>query len=157
MKPGINAKTLTIAAVTALALGIAPAAQAADKGCSNLSLTGTFAYRTVGSIVAAPLPPIIGPYAEVGAITFDGKGGLTYVLAASQNGSVGPGTATGSYTVNPDCTGTYTQATPGFTSHYFFVIAADGTEFQAICQDPGAVITSTGQRQFPIGDLRDFR
>jgi len=154
MKPSNATKTFTIAALTALALGIAPAAKAADKGCSNLSLTGTFAYTTVGSIVAAPLPPIIGPFAEVGTVTFDGRGGLTYVLADSVNGNVGPGTATGTYTVNPDCTGTFTQVTPMFTSHYFFVISDSGSEFQAICQDPGAVVTRTGRRQFPVGDWR---
>jgi len=36
-----TAKTFTIAAVSALALGIAPTMSAADKGCSNASLQGT--------------------------------------------------------------------------------------------------------------------
>ena len=149
-------KAFAIAAIAALAVGVSPTAKAADKGCSNANMFGTFAYTTTGSIVAAPLPPIVGPYAEVGTVTFDGKGTLTYTLAASQNGNPGLGTATGTYTVNPDCTGTFTQVTPRFTSHYFFVLDSSGVEFQAICQDPGAVITRIGRLQFPVSDWRSF-
>ena len=156
MKYRTVAETFAIAAIALLALGIAPTARAADKGCTNYTLFGTFAYTTVGSIVAAPLPPIIGPYADVGTMAFDGKGGVTYTFAASQNGNVGPGTATGTYTVNPDCTGTFTQVTPMFTSHYSFVIDAGDAELQAICQDPGAVITRVARRQFALGDWRNF-
>ena len=45
-----------MAAVTALALGIAPPAKAqvVNKGCSNATLQGTFAYTSSGFIVAAP-------------------------------------------------------------------------------------------------------
>ena len=38
MKRSTVAKTFTMAALTALALGIAPTAQAQDKGCSNYTL-----------------------------------------------------------------------------------------------------------------------
>jgi hypothetical protein len=41
MKRSTIAQSLTIAAVTALALGITPTAKADDKGCSNASLEGT--------------------------------------------------------------------------------------------------------------------
>ena len=54
MKPSNIAKTFTIAAVTALALGIAPKAKA---DCSEATLKGHhFAYTSTGSIVAAPIP-----------------------------------------------------------------------------------------------------
>ena len=49
MKRSTIAKTFTIAAVTALAMAIAPTASAADKGCSNASIRGTFAFRATGS------------------------------------------------------------------------------------------------------------
>ena len=39
------AKTFTIAAVTALALCVAPTAHADDKGCSNATLKGTFVQK----------------------------------------------------------------------------------------------------------------
>jgi hypothetical protein len=147
MKPSTIAKTLTIAAVTAFALGIAPRAKADDRGCSEAALKGTFAYTSTGFIVAAPIPSLVGPSAEVGRQYFDGKGGVTFAFNSSQNGSIGPGTGTGTYTVNDDdCTGTFTEASDGFTSHFSFAIDKSGEEFQAICQDTGVVVTRIGRR-----------
>jgi hypothetical protein len=156
MKPSTIAKTLTIAAVTALALGIAPKAKADDKGCSEATLKGHhFAYTSSGSLVAAPIPPSVwGPYAEVGVQYFDGNGNITFTYNASVNGNIGPGTATGTYSVNNDCTGQFTETGGGITSQFTFVIDTDGHEFQAICQDPGAVISRIGRRQFLERDWR---
>jgi hypothetical protein len=95
----------------------------------------------------------VGPYAEVGVLYFDGKGSVSFDFRASQNGNIGPGTATGTYSVNDDCTGKFTEISGGITSHFTFVIDSNGTQFQAICQDEGAVITRIGRRQF----LRDDR
>ena len=145
---GNTAKSFTIAAITALALGIAPAAKAQDKGCSNATLQGTFAYTVTGFLVAAPAP--VGPYAEAGAQTFDGRGGTTAAGMSSTNGNIMPQNNTGTYTVNPDCTGTFVlQIAPGITAHYFFVIADGGSEYQAVCLDPVAVITRIGRRLYP--------
>ena len=149
MKRSTIAKTLAIAAVTVLALGVAPLAKADDKGCSNVLVQGTFAYTGTGSI-AAP-SPAAGPFVEVGTQTFDGKGGTTYAATLSANGNVLQVTATGTYTVNPDCTGTMTfQVSPiNITVHVFFVIAGSGSEFQAIETDPGLIITRAAKRLFP--------
>src|SRR5215831_4210653 len=51
MKRSTIAKTFAIGAVAALALGIAPAAKADNKGCSNATLKGTFVHTASG------LPP----------------------------------------------------------------------------------------------------
>jgi hypothetical protein len=48
MKRSTIAKTFTITAVAALALAIAPAANAADKGCTNATLRGTFVHTASG-------------------------------------------------------------------------------------------------------------
>jgi hypothetical protein len=153
MKRSSIAKTFTIAAVTALALGVVSTAKADDKGCSNLSLKGTFAYTVTGFIVAAPAP--VGPYAEAGTQTFDGKGGTTTSGMASANGNIMPTSSTGTYTVNPDCTGTFIlPIAPGISAHYFFALADSGAELQAVCLDPVAVITRIARRQFPMGDWR---
>jgi hypothetical protein len=139
-------KTLTIAAVTALALSVAPSAKADDKGCSNLSITGTFAVTTTGYSVAAPDP--VGPaFAQVSMQTFDGRGGTTNVGMTNSNGTVGQANNTGTYTVNPDCTGTFTLAGHGGT--YFFVISDNWNEIRAICVDPYAVLTKIGRRIYP--------
>jgi hypothetical protein len=147
MKRSTIAKIFTIAA--ALALGIAPTAKAqVNKGCSNATMTGTFAYTVTGSFVAAPAP--LGPYAEAGAQTFDGNGGTTAAGMSNTNGSVAPSSGTGAYTVNSDCTGTFTiDIAPGITAHYFFVISDSGAEYQAVCLDPVAVITRSGRRLYP--------
>jgi hypothetical protein len=155
MKPSTIAKTLTIATVAVLVLGIAPRAKA---DCSNATLAGHhFAYTSTGYIIADAPTPILGPSAEVGVVYFDEKGGVRFDFHASQNGSVGPGTASGSYSVNDDCTGKFketypmTETTPTFTAHFNFVIDSDGTQFQAICQDSGVVSTRIGRRQY-LGD-----
>lgn len=149
-----TAKTFTLAALTALALGVAPAAQADNKGCSNVSLKGTFADKDIGFFTAPNAAPI--PFAAINAITFDGNGNMTATGFGSVGGSGGPQTEVGVYTVNPDCTGTYTvQINPGaITAHAYFVIDASGDELQIIVTDPGAVITCVARRQFPAGDWR---
>jgi hypothetical protein len=151
----MNAKTLTIAAVAALALGIAPMAQASNKGCSNVTLKGTFAYTSTG-VITAP-PDLAGPVAEVGTQTFDGQGGTTATAMLSSNGTILPLAITGTYTVNDDCTGTFTlQVVSPFqaTINVFFVIDDSGSGFQAMETNDGFVITRVGRRQYPFGDWR---
>lgn len=144
MKRIMIGRTVTIAAV--IALGLTSIASAQNKGCNNATLQGTFAFTTVGSIVTPDF--VAGPYAEVGAQVFDGVGSTTGTLMLSQNGNVGPGTSTGTYSVNPDCTGTFTSTVSGFTAHYFLVIDSNGDGFRAICLDTGAIITRTAKRLY---------
>ena len=106
MKHCNTSKTFAIAAVAALALAIAPAAKAkVNKGCNNATLQGTFAYTVTGSFVAAPAP--LGLYAEAGAQTFDGNGNTSTNGMSNTNGTVMPSSTIGTYTVNADCTGTF--------------------------------------------------
>jgi hypothetical protein len=154
MKRSIIANNFTIAAVTALALGLAPTAKADDKGCSKLTLKGTFAHAGAGFITAPPATA--GPFAHVSAQTFDGDGGTTATGIVSVNGNIIPVTEKGTYTVNSDCTGTWTvQLSPvGITGHVFFVIYDTGNALQVIGTDANLVVTGVLQRQFPRGDPR---
>ena len=154
MKRSTIAKTLTIVAVTVLALGLAPTASADDRGCTNATLNGTFSQRGTGVIIAPP--SIAGPMANVGTLTFDGRGAVAGTVVNSLNGTIVPATEKGTYHVNPDCTGTYTvQISPlGITGNAFFVIDDLANEIQIITTDPGVVITCTARRQFPVGDWR---
>jgi hypothetical protein len=147
MKRTTSAKTFAITIATALALGIAPWAKADDKGCSDQTLKGTFAYTSTGSITSPA--SLAGPLAEVGTQTFDGKGGTTAAATLSQNGNIIPLTITGKYTVTPECTGTFTlEVAPiGITVDVFYVLDDGGTEFQAIETAPGVVVTRIGRRQ----------
>jgi hypothetical protein len=149
MKRSTIGKTFTMAAVTALALAISPAAKADDKGCSNTTLRGSYA-QTGSGVITAP-PDQAGPFANVGTLIFDGKGGLTGTLVVSSNGSSSPATETGTYTVNSDCTGTYTvQIAPfGITSQAFFAIDTNGDELEIIVTDAGSVITCVAKKLYP--------
>jgi len=149
MKRSTIRKTFTMAAVTALALAILPTAKADDKGCSNATLRGTYA-QTGSGVITAP-PDQAGPFANVGTLIFDGNGGLTGALVASSNGTSSPATETGTYTVNSDCTGTYTvQIAPfGITSNAFFAIDTNGDELEISVTDPGSVITCVAKKLYP--------
>ena len=142
-------KTFTMAAVTALALALSSTAKASDKGCSNATLRGTYA-QTGAGVITAP-PDQAGPFANVGTLIFDGNGGLTGALVVSSNGSSSQATETGTYTVNSDCTGTYTvQIAPfGITSQAFFAIDTNGDELEIIVTDPGSVITCVAKKLYP--------
>jgi hypothetical protein len=152
MKRTAIAKTFVIAVATALALGIAPKANA-QRGCSNATLMGTFAYTSTGSTTAAS-PAGAGAVAEVGTQTFDGNGGTTGAATLSGNGTIFQLTFQGTYTLNSDCTGTFTlmvtfPASSGIGTvpvDVFFVIDGIGTEFQAIETGTGDVITRIGRR-----------
>jgi hypothetical protein len=133
-------------------LSAVPKAKADDKGCSNATLRGTYAYTSTG-FIAAP-PELAGPAAEVGTQTFDGKGATNATATLSQNGNISPVTITGTYTVNADCTGTMTlqvsiPGVPVFPLHVSFVLDESGDGFQAMETDPGLVITRIGRRLFP--------
>jgi hypothetical protein len=154
MKRNTTAKAFAIAALTALALTVPPIAKADTKGCSNATLKGAFADKDTGFITAPPA--LAGPFAGVQTEIFDGNGVLTTAGMASLNGNIVAVTSTGTYIVNPDCTGTYTvQISPlGLTGHAFFVIDDSGNELQIIVTDPGTVITCIARRQYPRGDWR---
>ena len=156
MKRNIVRKVLTIAAATALVLGIAPSAMAHDHECSNATLKGTFAEKDTGFITNPP-PAAASLFAGVNLETFDGHGAMTATGFATVDGNGGPQTETGTYTVNPDCTGTYeVQISPGgFTAHAFFVIDDGGNELQIVVTDPGTVISCIARRLFQKQEEQD--
>jgi len=111
--------------------GAAWAGGSADLGCSNATLKGGYAFSVL-TIVAEP-------GVVVGLGTFDGKGGFKQTdfpgngatdlsLTAFRTGQ------SGSYTVNPDCTGFMTinlGATVGVTTNAF-VISNGGRAVHAV-------------------------
>ena len=82
-------------------LSLAPATRAQDEGgCSNASVAGKWGFTTNGTVVG------IGPRDSLGIFTLDGAGKLVNGKAtASLNGSITEETFSGTYMVNPDCTG----------------------------------------------------
>jgi hypothetical protein len=91
----------------ALFLATSSAVTARPKECSNLTIKGTYAFTVHGQILTLNAALIVNGIAKT---TFDGTGNLTQVDAVEVNGNIAevwrPGT--GTYTLNPDCTGTMT-------------------------------------------------
>jgi len=90
---------LLLAALTLIA---APAAHAGQ--CSSAGVAGTWGFTTIGTVVG------IGPRASLGIFTLEATGDTTGNLlngkaTASLNGSVTDEKFSGTYTVNPYCTG----------------------------------------------------
>jgi hypothetical protein len=147
MRYGNAVGTLTSLALFALALAAAPAAKASER-CSSATLSGSYSDQDTGTIVG------VGPFAGVNVDTFDGRGGLTIKGVSSVNGSVSPGTSTGTYQVNSDCTGTYSVSDSyGDTFTAFFVISNGGNDLRIIVTNAGTVINCIAHKQFP--DRRD--
>ncbi len=77
-------------------------AQGATGACSFLRAAGIYGFSDSGTIVG------IGPRAAVGSLTFDAAGNIIGKVTASLSGSVSNTNLSGTYSVNPNCTGTAT-------------------------------------------------
>jgi hypothetical protein len=129
---------------------MASTANAQNKGCSNATLTGTYAYTSTGTITSPPA--LAGPVAEVGMQIFDGNGSTKAAPMLSSGGTIMQLVISGTYTVNADCTGTMTlQVLSPFqaTINVSFVINNAGDEFQAMETNDGFVITRFAKRLYP--------
>lgn len=118
--------------------------------CSLETIRGSYGISTTGSIVfAGP----VGPVADVGVITFDGNSGASQTTTVSLNGMIIPNrtSLSGSYVVNPDCTGDISLTLPGptgpITSTSHMVIVNHGKELRTIVTGAGRVLAGTAERQ----------
>ncbi len=100
MKRNIARRTLVILSLATLYLSLAATAQAQSPACSLALTAGKWGFTTNGTVVG------IGPRASMGILTLDAAGNaLNGKATASLNGVVTDETFSGTYTVNPDCTG----------------------------------------------------
>lgn len=101
MSRNISRAMLAMACFTLLVMGFAPAAKA--QGCSLSQTAGKWGFSTNGTVVG------IGPRQSIGVFTLDAAGNLLHGKGtASLNGAVTDEIFSGTYTVNPGCTGTIT-------------------------------------------------
>ena len=113
--------------VTLFLLCTVCAVWAAPPGnCSLATLKGTYGILEQGTILEDFGFGIPVPYQAViaGLANYDGAGNLTVNYTASFGGLVFPGTATGTYVVNPDCT--YSDVIPATDSHRQGTITGEG-------------------------------
>jgi hypothetical protein len=123
---------------------ISALSQSGFRHCSDRTLYGDYGAASQGSIL--PAPGVSLPFVGVSMTHFDGRGDLSWVEHTVVNGApLSPGftvRATGTYSVNHDCTGSATVNTPNspVPLKLFFVIVKHGTEIHAVL-DTNAIST----------------
>jgi hypothetical protein len=115
------------------------AQEEARKSCGVHTLEGTYALTFSGFTTRGPIPAAINDFTPVaggGLVIFDGHGNISTSETVSVGGLVSPVDVPGTYTVNSDCTGTF--STPH--AHLNLVIIGNGRKIQAVNTDPGNVV-----------------
>jgi hypothetical protein len=133
---------MTIVGV-ALSLGTSAAAQSeASEGCSNRTLFGNYGTQVEGTILGPNLP-LRGLFMA----RYDGAGNLTVVDHIVING-VPPAPAeewrpgSGTYTVNPDCTGKAMINTTNPPIPLHFVVVNRGKEIHQVVDGNAITVVS---------------
>ena len=123
----------------------------AQSGCSPTSLTGNYAFKHLGftskNVKGNPLPA-----AAVGVFSFDGSGNFLATYTDMSPGKptyiATQGTSSGSYTVNPDCTGSGTFTSGNAAGLTFnLVIISGGAEAIGIDTTPFLIATTDFKKQ----------
>jgi hypothetical protein len=114
--------------------------------CTNRSLSGVFNASESGSDFT-PAGVENGDDSLFFTIHFDGRGHEFGSSTTSFNGFSYPDTFTGTYHVNPDCTGSASNTfASGGSDHVNFVIVEHGSEVKFFSADPGVVFAGTMDR-----------
>lgn len=119
----------------------------AHAGCTNATIQGTYAFTIHGTILNPDGSTLL--IDGLARTTFDGKGNLTQLDAVAVNGNVAPGWAsnTGTYSVNPDCTGTFTVTNGAQPEvHLQMIVAHSGNTIHDMVIDPGIATTAEAER-----------
>lgn len=98
MKKNSARSVFGFAALAIAVMSMVPSASA--QHCSFTGVAGNYGFSDGGTIVG------IGPRAAAGLLTFNAAGQIKGQVTASLNGAVSQTTLSGTYTVNPDCSGT---------------------------------------------------
>ena len=125
-------------------------AQGLGYQCSDSTIRGTYRIQMQGT---RPVPPPQGGGTQtlIGVVvrTYHGDGTFSQVdnIKGSVTGVVPDRPGSGTYQVNPDCSGvTLFQPGPGITIEERMVIVDRGNEIRSIVGNPLAVMVSTVQR-----------
>jgi hypothetical protein len=126
-----------------------PSLTGAERGCSNATLRGAFAFDVDGAFLGAPAPLLLK---GVAMTRFDGRGNLTQVDHIVFNGTPPPEdwtAATGWYRLNADCTGEMEIDIPGSPFSPVILrlsVGANGTHINTVVSKPGYAVSSTGTK-----------
>jgi hypothetical protein len=145
MKQSVAAVALSITLL--LLIGSRQASAEDDQNCSKASLRGSYGFQFSGSI------PNVLAIGGIARVVFDGQGNFTQtddeqISVSGQAPMVildRPGT--GTYTVNPDCTGSETLNAGGQVHHSRLVLVNHGKKIFDMGSDKGVVLTGVGEKQ----------
>ncbi len=150
----VNVVALVLLVLGALASGYA---QSQSSACNNTLIAGNYGFTIQGNKLGGSGP--VGPQVVVSMTEFDGKGGLTQIDTVTVSGDVVADfthtPATGTYTVNSDCTGTFTinftDGRPPVAAN--FVVVENGSEIDTVVTSAGGsqgiiATGSVGKRRF---------
>jgi hypothetical protein len=140
-----------VASLLFLVMSAASAHGGQPGACSNAIIKGEYGFNFSGQFLGGPAA---GPITGAGMLVFDGQGNLTEVDHIVSNGNPPPvqwRSATGTYTVNADCTGTaeidFTDGSPPI--HLTMVVVRRGREILNVVDNPGAAISSVSIKRDP--------
>ena len=139
--------------------GLVPDAQAQieEFGCNVGVLRGTYgnSFEFLNTSTPNSVPAMVGdskfiPGAGVGLLNFNGRGSYTGQATASVGGLIFHNTVSGTYTVNPNCTGTRVIVFDGgpLTATLDFVIVDRGREVREVSTGQGDVALGSWKKQF---------
>ena len=120
-----------------LALVVSSPLMSHASACSNSTIRGSYAHTIRGQVFLPNVPTLL--IDGLAKTTFDGEGNLTELDAVAANGNVAPGwvSNTGTYSVNPDCTGTITVTNGNQPQiHLQMVVAQSGNTIHEIGDRP---------------------
>src|ERR1035438_1255271 len=134
----VNVVALVLLTLGALGSGYA---QSESPACNNKLIAGNYGFTVQGNKLGGQGPT--GPQVGVAMTEFDGKGGLTQIDTVTISGVVVADfthtPATGTYTVNSDCTGTFTinftDGRPPVVAN--FVVVDSGSEIDTVVISAG--------------------
>jgi hypothetical protein len=143
----ITARTLFGIFFLAAFVSLAPAAKA--HGCTMSDVAGEYGYTSSGTIVT----PAVGAFTAVGHVKFTVTGTFSGAQTTSIAGNFFDETVSGSYSVNPDCTGTaivnvYHGTTLARTTNLNLVWDGNQYEIRAIFLTAGTAITIDARKMF---------
>jgi hypothetical protein len=131
----------------ALAFAASETSSAHATVCSNNTIRGSYAFTIHGQIFIPNGPTLT--VEGLARTTFDGEGNLTQLDAVALNGNVAPGWTfnTGTYSLNPNCTGTMTVTNGNQPPvHLQLIVAQSGNTIHDMVIDPGFATTAEAER-----------
>jgi hypothetical protein len=154
----MDKKSVNLFVLAALMLRVLGTAFANDSAsCNNKLIAGSYGFTVQGTKLGGAGP--VGPQVGVAMAQFDGNGNFSQIDTVTIDGTVVADfthtPATGTYTVNSDCTGTFTinftdGRPPVVTS---FIVVENGTEIDAVVTSAGGAqgilaTSSVGKKRF---------